>query len=728
MRFNPAMTSQTHKAVGTQAPPDLRAADDMGISRSDVGAAASAVAAVVAVWITNGVTPGEVFSYLAYLVIAIALPGILLCRLAIRSDRFGLTDVCLGVPVGIALQVVGFVVLASIGLRPIGWYVAPIVGMFCVAALLRRRGRRNNRVRFPGGRMLEPLLIGGLCVSSVVLMALRDFPQHTLPREIAARGVAYYPDMPWHLGNLAAAKRTWPLHNPRISGEPFRYHIGVYVFEAGTSTVAGIDPATLLFRLDPVMLMMLLGAQLVWLGRECGGPGLIGVGAAYMALLAGDASSLWRQTSALFFNLFVTHLYLSPTYFLGLALFVPLVVLSGRLAFSSQPRRMGEGLLWLLLLPACGLTKPTALPILAAGAVAFAGLHWVRHRTLHKPSLIVAIGAVAAFIAVWPVVIPPSADELMTMKWNPLGSLRLTPVWKALRARTSTGAITAIVIAGHAPAILVGIAALAATRRPLTDTQRWLLVLAAAGAGPALLFTAVGNGQLYFWFYGYLALAVIASVGFAHVMERQQTVATRLILLAGLTAGMIGTLSIVFQSAPGVKEIMGARFRMFQRNPDDQVPGRPIQISARMAQGLVWVARHTDPAAVLAVNDQSRKYYYSALTQRAVFLEGSADAVDLFTTLSRAAREQAVARLFGDAGSEAVCETARHFGVDYLINIRTLARPVSQIPVSVRTGVVFENSEIGVVSLSGCRAQPTASRSSLGAVTERATLATLAAQ
>ena len=657
---------------------------------------------VVALWLTTGVAPGEAAGYLAYLAIAIALPGMLLCRLATPSDRLGLADVCLGVPVGIALQVVGFVVLASIGFRRIAWFVAPAVGLCCALAFLRRRGRCSHRVRLLRGRVIEPMLIGGLCLSSAVLMALRDFPDHPLPRAIEARGAAYYPDMPWHLGNLAAAKRTWPLENPRLAGEPLHYHVGVYVFEAGTSTVAGIDPATLLFRLDPVMLMMLLGAQLVWLGRECGGPGLVGVGTVYLTLLAGDASSLWRQTSALFFNLFVTHLYLSPTYFLGLVLFVPLVVLSGRLAFSRQPGRTGDWLLWLLLLPACGLTKPTTLPVLAAAAVGCAALHWLRHRTLHKPALFVATGAVAAFIVVWPAVVPPSAAELMTMKWNPLGSLRLTPLWKSLRGHASSAAMTAIVLAGHAPAILVGLVALVAARRPLTDPQRWLLMLAVAAAGPTLLFTAVGNGQLYFWFYGYLALAVIASLGFTHLAERPRAAASRLILVAGLAAGAIGTLSVVFQSAPGVKAIIGARFRVFQRNPDDQVPGRPIQISLGMAEGLLWIARHTDPAAVLAVNDQSRKYYYSALTQRAVFLEGSADAVDLFTVLPRAVREQAVARLFGGATSD-ICETARRFGVDYLVNVKSSAPSLSQIPVAARAGVVFENHEIDVVSLSGCR-------------------------
>lgn len=675
--------------------------DDAGFSRADLAIAAFVLAAVFAVLISSGVTYAEVFSYAAYLTLAIALPGILLCRLAGQSGRVGLADLCLGVPVGMAVQVLGFVGLAAVGLRRAGWFVAPAVGVLCLFALLQRRGRRNVDFRLVRGRLLEPVLIGSLCLASVGLLALRDFPQHPLPRDVGAAGLAYYRDMPWHLGNLSAAKRTWPLENPRMAGEPLHYHVGAYVFGAGTSTVTGIDVATLLFRLDPVMLVLLLGVQLVWMGRQYGGPGIAGVGTAFLVLLAGDASSLWRQTSPQFFNLFVTHLYLSPTYFLGLVLFLPLLVLSGKLIADDPPRRRADVYLWFLLLPACGLTKSTTLPVLAAAAAGFAGLHLIRRRALHAPALLVAGGAMVAFFAVWPVVIPPSAAEVKTMLWNPFGSLRLTPMWKALRSHMSKSAMTVIVLAGHAPAMLMGITSLAASRRPWTPARDWLAMLALAGAGPALLFTATGNGQLYFWFYGYVALAALASAGFAELLQRPATAVTRTLVAVTVVAGLIGTLSIVFQSRPGVKRIMGAQFRMFQANPDNQVPDRPAEITSGMAEGLLWIARNADPAAVIAVNDRSVNFYYSALSERPVFLEKTAPVVDIATITSIFERERAVGHLFGDAGPAVACETARHFGVDYLVNIKTPVRPLA-LDSSV-LDVVFENNDIGVVSMARCR-------------------------
>ncbi|OGK88075.1 MAG: hypothetical protein A2X52_13425 [Candidatus Rokubacteria bacterium GWC2_70_16] len=262
--------------------------------------------------------------------------------------------------------------------------------------------------------------------------------------------------------------------------------------------------------------------------------------------------------------------------------------------------------------------------------------------------------------------------------------------------------MTVIVLAGHAPAMLMGIAALAAARRPWTSARWWLAMLVAAGAGPALLFTATGNGQLYFWFYGYVALGALAAAGVAELLQRPATAMTRTILAITVVAALIGTLSIVFQSRPGVKKIMGARFRMFQANPDNQVPDRAAEITAGVAEGLLWVAHNTDASAVIAVNDETVNFYYSALAERAVLLEKIAPVVDIATMTSISDRERAVGHLFGDAGPAVACETARHFGVGYLINIKTRVRPPGTLD-SGPVDVVFENNEIGVMSLAGCR-------------------------
>lgn len=672
------------------------------ISGAAVAVATTAVAAVAALWVASGVSSTEAALYLLYMALAVALPGIVVVRAAYRDNPGGLALVCLGMPVGMALQIVGFVLVASLGFDRLAWFVAPAVGVAAGLVLVRRRGLAVLRVRFVRGPVLEWVLIGAIGVSSVALMALRDFPQHPLPRQVSDAGLAYYRDMPWHLGNLSAVKRGWPLENPRIAGEPLHYHVGAYVFGGGTSTVTGIDVATLLFRLDPVMVLLLLGAQVVWAGRQCGGGGLVGVVAAYLILLTGDAASLWRQTSSQFFNLFLTHFYLSPTFSLGLVLFLPALVLAGKIIAGDRPRQRGDVMLGLLLLPACGLAKSTTLPVLAAAAVGVGALHLLRRREFHRSALVVAAVVAVVFVVVWPVVIPPSADEVKTMTWNPLGTFRLTPMWKALRSDVSTGAMTLIVALGHAPAMLAGIVAYVVARRRLTPMHTWLAMVALAGAGPALLFTATGNGQLYFWFNGYVAAAVLAAVGLAGCVRPPRSVVARGMRIAAAVAVVIATLSVVFQSRPGVKRLMGDRFRVFQANPDNQVPDRPADLTRGMVEGLRWVEQHTDPAVVIAVNDQTVNFYYSALTERAVYLEKFAGVVDVITRTPVTERERAVGRLFGDAGPDESCAAAARTGVSYLVNIKHAGSSSLRLPESNRHRMVFDNPDMSVLSLAGC--------------------------
>ena len=118
----------------------------------------------------------------------------------------------------------------------------------------------------------------------------------------------------------------------------------------------------------------------------------------------------------------------------------------------------------------------------------------------------------------------------------------------------------------------------------------------------------------------------------------------------------------------------------------------------------MWVARHTDRAAAIAVNDQSVSYYYSALTGRAVFLENSIYTVDAFTRVSRAEREQALTRLFGHSGPSAICSTAREFGIDYLVALTAATQPRNNLPSSPDVIVVFRNPGVTVLSLASCRA------------------------
>ena len=135
------------------------------------------MAATAIVWLMTGVRLAEITSYIAYFLIWIALPGVLLYRAAYKPERIGLDDVCVGIPLGMAAQVVGFVLLATIGHPRVGWFAAPALGLFGLFVVWRRR-LPGSRLQFCRVGLAAPVLVASICLASVVLMALRDFPQH----------------------------------------------------------------------------------------------------------------------------------------------------------------------------------------------------------------------------------------------------------------------------------------------------------------------------------------------------------------------------------------------------------------------------------------------------------------------------------------------------------------------------------------------------------------------
>jgi hypothetical protein len=68
------------------------------------------------------VHPSEQLRYLAFVIVWIALPGVLLHQTLLRPERIGLADACIGLPLGYAQLVFGFVLLSALGLGGVAPY------------------------------------------------------------------------------------------------------------------------------------------------------------------------------------------------------------------------------------------------------------------------------------------------------------------------------------------------------------------------------------------------------------------------------------------------------------------------------------------------------------------------------------------------------------------------------------------------------------------------------
>jgi hypothetical protein len=201
----------------------------------------------------------------------------------------------------------------------------------------------------------------------------------------------------------------------------------------------------------------------------------------------------------------------------------------------------------------------------------------------------------------------------------------------------------------------------------------WLALLGLAIAVPSIVWDPVGaaaNRPLYAAWYLGLALVLLAVYlagrrrgGIAGL--RTSVVVVTLILLVG---ALDAPLDHGLRAAKGQHPLWAYLL--------------PDGMSGQLYAGLTWIRAHTSPDDVLAVNNHlvgtrvlPRYFYYSAFTQRRVFLEdwsfsakGAGEPVNPFperVTLNNA--------VFEHANIDAMRTLATRYGVSYLVVDRRLA-------------------------------------------------------
>jgi hypothetical protein len=672
------------------------------------------IAGLITLWLTSGVSGSEVVLYLAYVGGFVVLPGIVIAAL-LDPRPLGLGHVCLGIPLGFLQVMLAFILFAALGVRGLAPW-EPLAGMALAGGVLVLRRGTTFAVRLSTRFHWDALLVTAIALVAAGLMVSRDFGTQPLPKQIGNAGATYYNDIPWHIGNTAELKEYWPPRDVRVLGSPFKYYVGDYMQAASTSIATGIQPESLLLRLDPLFQLVVFTFQLYWVGRLIGRRSRTGVVAAFFALLVGDLSSLEPATDSLFVNLFVRDMYLSPTYLLGLVFFVPV------LGVLVEWLRRSTGLLarpifvFSLLALGCGLSKATTLPLLAAGGaglVAYEAIVWKR---LASAGAAVGCLAVAAFFVLSPLVrwhgqeSTLSIHPLVTAKGSGAASL-LTDSFVG-RIPHSDTLIPVLVVLGNAPALLVAAATYVILRGGrLPSAEAAVAALAAAAMAVVLLLTGVGGGELYFWYFGYVAFALIAALGVEALLGRPGSLPRNLTLAAIAVCAVLGVSSMVLQAGPQARRIV-ARVVPGVPGPFHVVQPTPPALTPPVVRGLFWLREHSDPRSVVAVNNQSnlaasgdgRYFYYSALSQRQIFLEGYQYTVGFQPPYSREAQAEVQGRLrlldriYRLGSIAAIQEAHRRFAVSYLLVDKRDDLPRHALPTSA-TRLVFSDRDLSIYAI-----------------------------
>lgn len=304
-----------------------------------------------------GVPLAAMLTYSAYFGSCVVLPGVLLLRVAWRSTGNWGEDVGVGAAVGMAHQLLGWVIFTALGLQ--SWLVIwPLLVLAAFAALPRLRP--YWRIAAPA-----PLPVAwswGLAICVTLLVVYTTFTSlsdHKPPPD----GTSYYQDLLFHLSMVNELMRSVPPQLPQVVGEPLEYHWFANADMAGAADITRLSPTLVYFRL---WLLPQAGVELLvcaTLARQVGKAWWTGVLAALIVLPAGSASLLSPSTT---FSL-VTGT--AAAIFLVDALF----------------HRSGGSGTWVLataLAVIAGGSKPSALPLLIGGVGLAALIVLIRNRKL----------------------------------------------------------------------------------------------------------------------------------------------------------------------------------------------------------------------------------------------------------------------------------------------------------------------------------------------------------
>lgn len=496
--------------------------------------------------VTNGTSGADTLRYAAYVAIGLALPGTLVLRALVRRRRPLAEDLVLGTMVGMAVQLALFVPAVALGLQPwLRWWPVAVVLLFSAVPGLRRHWRSDR-----AQRGLPVLWHWGTATAAVTsaLVVLRSVSRYPLP---PGEG-PYYVDVPWHLGIVHALNRSIPPETPQVDGLTLRYHWFSHADMAAAHLVSGVPEAVVLLRPWPVVMAVLLVLGAATLARELSGISWAGPLAAWVvgSLTAWQVLPLNVVTSA------VAALSPSQAYVAPLAVGAGLLVVR---ALRGEPLRGGWLLVPLLALAAGG-SKPTALPMLACGAllVLVAGAVFFRTRAALVPAAATLASCAVLFPLTSRFLSGSDSESIVTLfdfvEWLPLyhdltGQPRhpaVGPILPEGLADLTSGRSVQIlallllaVLVPQAPVFASAVALL--RRRVRQDPAAWFLAGVIGSAyGGYFLLAHPAYSQVYFVRLGLAFMAPLLAWVVAAAVERVRAprAGRVLVLVVGVALGL----------------------------------------------------------------------------------------------------------------------------------------------------------------------------------------------
>lgn len=621
---------------------------------------------------------GTVFGYLLYVGLYVALPGCVAMYGVNRGPLSLAHAFALALPTGFALEIFSFLGLAALGARSVYPWM-PLLWTALAVGIRVARGNWPVRSRFSAHHAGVSLGLILVFLVTVLMAASQMFSESPLAAGLPTRAIFH--DWVYLVSRAAVIKHNWPLDDPSLAGTPLQYHYFMMVHAAAVSWTTKIEIGAVMLRLIYVPLGAVLVAQAYVLGRAVSRSPWGGVLAAFLLVAASEVSLAPSYGDSAFLGLFMRWLFVSPTFYFGMIFCGALLLAVVHCARLT--RCATRHFAWLLLLGCAGTgAKGTLLPVVICAV----GL-WVIWRTLRErrlPLRLIAIGVCLA--GAFTLVYLPTMAQWKTGNafFRPFHVFQLTGFWREhlpLCTQWAAGwfpakfaeplasvACACVVFAGTCGVRLLAIPFL--FMRGRTPRERllvgWLGAFFVASAGMGLLMELNSYGELYLILMMRLPMTVLTAAFLVVVARRVAVVwatdraASRPHwprgLLAVLRTFPVSLAGVTVMLALGLQTSLAWKrnaigFREWFKTPTDLKPDGYMR---DLAEALLWVRHHTEPDAVLVSNactpENMKKdhwgaldrtltgvhFYYSALSERRLWLEGPAYLLDATNARIRA--------------------------------------------------------------------------------------------
>lgn len=507
--------------------------------------AAAVAAALIAFEVGYGAELGTALLLLGYTLGYRIVPGWLLYRFLASEPGGPVKQLALGWVTGMALEIGAFMVTAALDVR---WLFAlyPLIVALPLVALLGREWRRRNSEpesesepasadgSAPGSETRWAWGIAALCTLAMGLVAITYFPTVELP---GTGSVYLFRDIPYHLAMAADALHHWPIEDPNVAGQPLPYHYFFHLQLAASSQVTGVELPTVFIQLSYLPLVALVALLLVTAGRSLSRNAWIGLLAGFLAFLVADLQlepDPLIAPQAPFLGLFLTYLFVSPSFTLGLTFLLGLVVVGHRMLTDKARVGPGDWVVLALLAFGASNSKVIALPLMLGALAVFTA--WSLWRRGRIPARALGVGGVALLVLVATYLslyrghssglsldIFQSFNQMLAVA-STKGYLLATLPEFPLRSEILGAGGVVFGLLGLLGPILVGVCWLRGSdeREGSGPGLVWSLSFLLPAIGVLFLFVASGTGdQIYIVQYGIPIAWIAAAAGYAAGWERR---------------------------------------------------------------------------------------------------------------------------------------------------------------------------------------------------------------